>query len=154
MLNESTVFETSDGSLYLNLRCQFEGYRVISRSPDGGMTWNHPVIDPNLPDPTCQACVIRLPDENSKQRVLFSNLAKGGPHTRESRPSRDHLTVRMSYDEGNTWPVSRLIHSGPSGYSDMAYEEDSIYLIFENGTESYRDKLSLLRFNLSWLTEG
>ena len=118
------------------------------------MTWSHPVVDANLPDPTCQASILRLPDEDGRQLVLFSNLAKGGPHTRASRPARDHLTVRMSYDEGKTWKVSRLIHAGPSGYADMAYDEDSIYLIYENGTESYRDKLSLLRFSLPWLTEG
>ena len=27
------------------------------------------------------------------------------------------LTVRLSYDEGRGWPVSRLLHEGPATYS-------------------------------------
>jgi hypothetical protein len=27
------------------------------------------------------------------------------------------MTLRISYDEGQTWPVSNLVHVGTSGYS-------------------------------------
>lgn len=153
--SECTVLERSDGSLYLNMRATMEGYRFVSHSNDGGITWSSPVVDTNLPDPTCQGSVLRLSDADGETRALFCNLAKGGPHTRETRPSRDHLTVRVSHDEGKTWPVAKLITEAPSGYSDLAIDSDgTIYLIYENGTESYRDKLTVARFNLAWLTGG
>ena len=27
------------------------------------------------------------------------------------------MTVRVSYDEGKSWPVSKVIHEGPAAYS-------------------------------------
>ena len=30
------------------------------------------------------------------------------------------MTVRASFDEGETWPASRVLHDGPSAYSDLA----------------------------------
>jgi sialidase-1 len=29
------------------------------------------------------------------------------------------MTVRASFDDGKTWPVSKLIHAGGSAYSDL-----------------------------------
>jgi sialidase-1 len=31
-----------------------------------------------------------------------------------------NLTVRISFDEGQSWPGSRVLHAGPSAYSDLA----------------------------------
>lgn len=43
--------------------------------------------------------------------ILYSGLGGWG---------RTHMTIRASYDEGRTWPVSKLLHAGPSSYSHLA----------------------------------
>ena len=50
-----------------------------------------------LPEPICNASMIRFTDANShdKNRILFSNPANS--------TKRDRMTVRISYDECQTW---------------------------------------------------
>lgn len=68
--------------------------------------------------------------------------------------------MRLSYDEGKTWPVARLLHKGPSSYSSMTvFPDGTIGIIFETGPSEdgrvdYLAKLAFARFNLEWLTEG
>ena len=87
------------------------------------------------------------PDEGGKSRVLFSNPA--------SEKVRQKMTVRLSYDEGKTWPVSKLLHGGPSAYSCLAVASDgTILCLYERGAKSAYEKITLARFRLSWLTDG
>jgi sialidase-1 len=75
--------------------------------------------------------------------ILFSNP---GAETRAC------MTVRASFDCGLTWPVSRVIHEGPSGYSSMAVDTAGhIYVLFENGKTQPYERISLALFNLDWL---
>ncbi len=47
---------------------------------------------------------------------------------------RRNLTIRLSYDEGKTWPVKKVLEPGPAGYSDLAVGPDgSIFCFFERG---------------------
>jgi sialidase-1 len=145
--NESQVIELADGDLMMNMRIQWlgKGYRGISRSEDGGETWTKFVYDMNLPDPVCQASIIRysLAGKTGRDRLLFSNPATGG---------RNGMTVRLSYDEGDTWAISKLIYSGPSAYSCLTVMPDkSIGLLYEKGDYG---TISLARFNLAWLTDS
>ena len=42
------------------------------------------------------------------------------------------LTVRVSYDEGRTWPISRVIRKGEGAYSCMTvFPDGSIGIIYE-----------------------
>jgi sialidase-1 len=146
-LNEATVFEASDGTFVLNSRAAGLGCRVVARSRDDGMTWTPPKMDENLPCPTCQASTLTLPSTDGKSRVLFANPA--------TRNSRTRMTVRLSYDDGKTWPVSKQVTAGPAGYSDMAVgPEGMIYLAYENGNKRYSERVSVARFNLEWLTDS
>ncbi|HWS01001.1 MAG TPA: sialidase family protein, partial [Prolixibacteraceae bacterium] len=68
---------------------------------------------------------------------------------------RTKLTVRMSYDEGQTWPVKKLIWAGPSSYSTMVRLPDgTIGLLFEGGEKHRREWIRFVRFSLSWLPDG
>jgi sialidase-1 len=63
--------------------------------------------------------------------------------------------MRLSTDDGATWPVSRSLYAGPSGYSDTAVLPDkTILCLFENGERKYNDRISVARLNLAWLTAG
>jgi sialidase-1 len=71
------------------------------------------------------------------------------------------MTIRLSYDEGKTWPVSRLVWNNRSSYSCLTILPDgTIGLLFEKGNkENTRNRhhvhrLTFVRCNLEWLTEG
>ena len=124
------------------------GGRTEAWSSDGGHTWSDLAVRRDLPDPVCQASIVRFTDAatGGRNRILFSNPAG---------TSRANLTVRLSCDECRTWEVSRSLYPGPSGYSDLAIAEDmTICCLYERGVESYSESIRLARFNLEWLTDG
>lgn len=137
--NECQVVERADGSLLLNMRSyQANKRRLLATSNDGGMTWSNAVEDPALIEPVCQASLIRSPGG-----LLFSNPAS---------TKREKLTVRLSRDDGKTWPVSRLLHQGPAAYSCLTVLPDGmIGCLYECGQKGSYEKITLARFPLSWL---
>jgi len=146
-MNECAVVELADGSLMLNMRSyRGKGQRAVSISKDGGMTWSPPMDDAALIEPVCQASFIRFrePTSAGKGSLLFSNPA--------STKERKLLTVRLSDDEGKSWPVSRLLHEGPAAYSCLAVLPDgSIGCLYENGEKHPYERITFARFNEAWL---
>ncbi|MBB08123.1 MAG: hypothetical protein CMN03_07645 [Roseibacillus sp.] len=150
---ECTIVERSDGSLLMNMRTSEPGkysfgYRLTSVSKDHGMTWSKPVVDKNLPCPACQASMIRL----NEKEILFLNPAvnhNGG----FSIWSRKNLTLRVSQDDGRSWPESRVLNEGLAGYSDLAIAKNgNILCLFENGTRDYCEKITFVELKRSWLS--
>jgi sialidase-1 len=87
----------------------------------------------------------RPPDD--RHRLLFSNPAHAEPSQR-----RD-LTVRMSEDDGRTWPIRRLLWPGPAAYSCLAILPDGcLACLFEAGEQQPYERLTLARFTPAWLT--
>ena len=123
------------------------GYKLVSTSNDGGLTWTKPVVDKNLPCPACQASIIRL----NEKEILFLNPAvhwKGGFKLR----SRHNLTLRLSQDDGRTWKHSRVLNETLAGYSDMAITKDGkIICVYENGIKDYCEKLTVVQLDRSWI---
>lgn len=168
--NETVVVELADGSVMLNSRTEsMPNRRVVVVSPDGATHWSAPRFDEALYEPICMAGIIRLSlaADGRKNRILFSN-----PHNLErldgkAQPgkSRDrrNLSIKLSYDEGRTWPVNKSLEPGYSAYSDLAvlpdgtalclYERGNDALLAEKRYSSYTH-LTLARFNLEWLTDG
>ncbi len=152
---ETQVVELANGSLMLNIR--HGGHRVVALSKDGGETWGTPWTDETLIEPGnwegCQASLIRYSRKevgSSHDLLLFANPA--------SLQDRLDTTVRLSYDDGKTWPVSRMIEKGRSGYSSLTVLPDgTVGMVYEGGTtsggvENHFGKISFARFNLEWLT--
>jgi len=78
--------------------------------------------------------------------VAFSNPAVSR-RGRNNADGRRNMTVRLSPDDGATWPYSRVLNEGPSGYSDLAVAADgTILCLYECGEERYNQKISLARF--------
>jgi sialidase-1 len=162
--NETQVVELVDGSLILNKRGKPR--RLASKSEDHGQGWSAPKPDPNLPDFDCQGSLIRFTrtDEGySRNRLLFANPV-GDIDPAKAQVSdprgRFNITVRLSYDEGNTWPVAKVVRKGPGAYSSMTvFPDGSIGILYEtgdtyNGITDHYGKLVFARFNLEWLTDG
>ena len=152
MMGECAVAELSDGRLMLNIRSRRGNCcRAVATSDEGGETWSDCVDDPTLVEPECQASLIRhsWPDQHGRSRLLFSNPATNG------RKERRRLTVRLSYDEGETWPVAKVLHAGPSAYSCLASLPDGrIGIVYEAGAEHPYETIRFARFSLDWLTDG
>jgi sialidase-1 len=149
--NESQVVELADGRLMLNMRNhppKPANFRMVATSSDGGRTLSRAHADDTLIEPPAQASILRYStaDRQDRNRLLFSNPASS---------RRERMTVRVSYDEGVTWPIARVLHAGPSAYSTLAVLPDrSIGVLFERGDTSPYEKITFARFTLAWLTDG
>jgi sialidase-1 len=143
--NEVQFVELSDGSVMLNARNQGGGdkLRKIAISRDGGETWSETRTDPALIEPVCQASIIRhsMNSDPAKDVFVFSNPA--------SSTARTNGVIRLSHDEGKTWPVARVLYHGSFAYSCLASLPDgSVACVFErDGTK----KISFARFTLKWI---
>ena len=153
--DECDVIELADGRVYFNARSRLEvGYRAFAYSRDGGLHWSKVKFHLQLPGSVVDGGLARLPRENvllmSRPTYQFKNgMTYGGIWSH-----RRNLTISVSFDEGQTWPVSRLIHKGPSAYSDLAVLPDGEVLCFyEAGKEFRYESMRLARFNLAWIQE-
>ena len=143
--NESQVVELSNGSLMINMR-SYNGKkcRAVSISKNGGQSWSEITHDPTLIEPVCQASMISCRHDNNNL-VLFSNPA--------DKKSRTRMTIRLSLDDGRTWPVSRILHEGPAAYSSLAVlENGEIACFYEAGEKSPYESMIFEKFTLEWLT--
>lgn len=152
--SEMMAVELQDGRVMLSIRHSKETRRRgISFSSDGASGWSIPTTHDELFDPICMASIIRVPGKNGKSALLFVN-----PDSRDiPKNPRKNLTAKLSYDEGKTWPVQKVLNSEASGYSDLAIGPDgTIYCLYETNTTGTGWNYSLLlkRFNLAWLTDG
>ncbi|MDP6445138.1 MAG: sialidase family protein, partial [Pirellulaceae bacterium] len=144
LMNECAVAERADGTLLLNMRSNRGLHRrAIATSDDGGLTWSKCTEDDALIEPVCQGNLIRLtwPSAGVKSRLLFSNPA--------SESQRANLTVRLSYDEGRTWPVARQLYAGSAAYSCLApLPAGDAVVLFER--DNYR-AITFARLAKEWL---
>jgi sialidase-1 len=139
--DESHVVELAGGTILQNMR---NGHtRGISRSTDGGVTFSPLDHDPTLIDPICNAGITRY-TRKGKDILIFTNAA--------DIARRQRLTVRLSYDNGKTWPDSRVIQPGPAAYSTVIVLRDGrIAVLFEQGEKSSIEKITFARFSLDWV---
>jgi len=138
-LNECQVVELADGkgTLLMNMRSYFgRNRRAQSLSYDGGITWTAPEDAPELIEPVCQASIIRYAwgeAKNTKSTLLFLNPAS---------TKRQNLTLRASYDEGKTWPASKILFPGPSAYSSISVSPNgNILCLYEAGNQGAYEKI-------------
>ncbi len=145
--DESQVLERDDGVLMLNMRGNMgTSCRGIALSHDAGSTWSPVQWDHALNECPCQASLIRY----DARRILFANPDNTGD--RFGAVERTRMTVRVSYDEGRTWPLKRLLHAGPSSYSCMIRLPDGgIAIVYEGGENHRREWIRFTRFSLEWL---
>ena len=151
-VGEACIVELADGSVYMNNRNHDPrslGYRSWCISRDGGETFTEFGVDQQLIEGRCHAALTRyaFPSDGESGCILFSNPASfegvNQLHTREIGPAaRKDMTVRVSYDDCKTWPVSRLIDERAS-YSSL--------IVLGDGTILCAYGCWVCRFNLEWL---
>ncbi|MDR1091499.1 MAG: exo-alpha-sialidase [Prevotella sp.] len=135
---ECMAVQLSDGSIMLNMRdnrnrgnTEVNG-RSIATTADLGETWTeHPTSRKALIEPTCMASIHKhlFNREDKEQSILlFVNP--------ESYSMRNHITLKVSFDDGNSWPVEKRIlldeYSG-RGYSCItSIDENRIGILYES----------------------
>lgn len=129
--NEATAAPLSNGRLIFNSRNQKGDVRarIVAFSNDGGAKWDTTYFDKNLPDPICQGSIISIGKRKGKNVLAFVNAA--------DTKVRNNLTVRISFDEGKTWPVSQVIakdynREDYAAYSDIVVlDKRTIGILYE-----------------------
>ncbi|MCE9632068.1 MAG: glycoside hydrolase [Planctomycetia bacterium] len=149
--NEAAVAELSNGAVMLNVRSESKAHRrIVTVSPDGARHWTAPRFDDALLEPICMAGLTRYQHDGTSL-LLFSNPDNleraGGKAVPGQSRDRRNLTVKISYDDGKTWPAGRVLESGPSGYSDIGVTKSgTILCVYVAGPN-----IRLARFTLDWL---
>jgi hypothetical protein len=165
--NETVAVQLADGRVMLNIRSESTQHRrAIAFSKDGATGWTKPTFHDDLPEPICMASMVRLnlAATSDRNRLLFANPNNLERSSGEAKPGqgrdRKKLSVRLSYDEGESWKMIKELEPSWSGYSDLAVGPDgTIYCFYERGSgddkSSYRTRfLTVARFNLEYLTDG
>jgi sialidase-1 len=162
--NETVAVELADGRVMLNVRNESKAHRrLVTTSSEGATGWSAPRFDDALLEPICMGGIVRysLGDGGGKNRILFSN-----PHNLERadgkvEPGRNrdrkNVSIKLSYDEGQTWPVNKTVEPGWSAYSDLAVTKAGTILCFYGRGEKpgfAGDRLTIARCDLEWLTDG
>ncbi len=144
--NETMLAELSDGRVMLVSRNVAKANRkLVTIGPDGATRWEKSFFHDQLLEPRCMASLVAYPSQPGT--LLFSN-----PHTLPATPggksARENLSIKLSRDNGQTWPVNRTLDAGPSAYSDLVVLADgTVVCLYEKGSD-----IDAARFNLAWLT--
>jgi sialidase-1 len=162
--NETVALERADGTVLLNSRNESPTHRrLITTGPDGATGWSTPFFHQELLEPICMAGLVRFSGagDGRRNRIVFSNphnLSRGdGKEEPGKNRDRKNVSLKLSYDEGETWPVSKSVEPGYSAYSDVAVTQNGTILCFYGRAEKPNfagDRLTVARCNLEWLTDG
>ncbi len=170
--NEASCVELASGEVMFNMRNESLNYRrLVSYSPDGVSGWSKPYYSDNFFEPICHASMIRYSVQpfQDKNRILFTNpdsrmipwSSKRGTTIKAApKRQRSNLTLRLSYDEGITFPVYKEIEEAYAGYSDLSVGPDGIiHCLYECGLKTSNNRflpgnISLSSFDLQWATNG
>ena len=136
-VTECMAAELSDGTIMLNMRDNRNGKknpengRHVCITDNLGATWTeHPTSRKALIEPVCMGSLHRHDyHRNGKKHslLLFANP--------DSRTARNRITLKVSYDDGNTWPEEKKIlldEYGGFGYSCItSIDENTIGILYE-----------------------
>ena len=151
-VNEVSVIETDGGGLLVVSRASKGNNRMLTYSEDGGETWGEVTPHKDLPSPGfgCQNGLARYSFEDEaklggRSRIIYSSPAGG---------NRANGIIKMSYDNGKTWPVSKGIGNGPFAYSVLAYVKPGVMGILYEVEGRPLTTIKFAPFTIEWLTDG
>lgn len=150
--SEAQIVELDNGDLLFSMR------NYLSRKERlwNIFSWNHETqtIDDGAwgtawyeqTDPICMASVEAYSsktDGDPWSGILFAN---------PDSTAREKMSIRLSLDQGRTWPYKRKIDDRPAAYSCMTMLADGdIGILYETGDSSAYETLTFARFPLAWI---
>ncbi len=172
LTGESTIVECLGGELYRNDRA-VKGNGTWASAKRRWISYGEigdfptPTAQSNLLDPAMAASILRY-NMSSPDRIIFLNS--------DSTTTRRRMKVRISYDDGLTWPRDRWLYvgtapdnhatigtaeaAGKGGYSSMIKTNDyhvaALVEVNESFTNPGTSNLSIdfHKFNLDWILDG
>lgn len=160
--SETVAVQLSDDRVLLNIRNENTVYRrALSSSADGATGWTPIRFHDGLYEPICMAGIVQFPASlaGDNRTFLFANpdsRDNPGLHGKHKFRHRENVTVRLSRDDCETWPVARVLEPGISGYTDLAVGPDgTIYCVYERGgADGFAfQRLTVARFNREWIEQ-
>ncbi|WP_333767236.1 sialidase family protein [Streptomyces sp. IBSBF 2435] len=152
-VNENKAVQRGTGKVVQNMRSNSGGNRWYATASDTGAanvaspygaSWNSGLLDPG-----CNAdevSYLRPTDVDTSGRPLLTSTAV---LSNAASTSRTDLTVRVSRDDGASWPHEALLKAGASGYSTTAVLNNGtvgdLYEIGDTGGIVFAD------FTLGWV---
>ncbi|MFE5256851.1 exo-alpha-sialidase [Streptomyces coelicoflavus] len=142
-LYESVLVEGSDGSVHAYMRNQHPAGRVAhATSTDGGETWGEVTFVAQIPEIFSQPNAVRVALGDGREATVFANAS-------QMLPFRGRGVLRMSFDDGRTWPHNRVLNPRHHVYQAMAQLPDGrLAVLWEREWQG----LFLTVLPLSWLT--
>jgi len=157
---EGALMEDVEGVITYNSRAYYaDQKRYLATSTDGGQTYGDFRCDDFLLEERaigCNASLLRVErDELGDASVLLPETADSVTIFINPRAEdRTKLTACVSFDSGQTWSHTRLIHPGRCAYSSLSYNavEKRFYLLYEKGVnDPYDIGIAAAVFDLEWL---
>ena len=158
-LYESVLVEGTDGAVHVWARNQHPSGRVAHAvSHDGGVTWGEVDYDEQLPEIFSQPNAIAITGLEGAAAVGDGDGVKGAvgrgivfANASRMLPFRGCGVLRLSYDDGATWPHNRVINPRHYVYQCMAQlPSGDIALLWEREWQG----LFLTTVPLAWLTSS
>uniref|UniRef100_A0A8D3AP97 exo-alpha-sialidase n=1 Tax=Scophthalmus maximus TaxID=52904 RepID=A0A8D3AP97_SCOMX len=152
--------------LYCNAR-NSHGPRCVALSENSGVYFDKPHAAPELVEPGlgCQGSVIGfpapefVPNDDAESKACGTSLLSPDTQTwllfvhPTNKASRRDMGVYLNRSplHSSGWDRPRIIHSGPSGYSDLAYngDKDQFSCLMECGKESELEQIAFMSFTLN-----
>ncbi len=150
--NESQPVQLPDGKVLMSIRSPSAvKRRAFSVSADGSTGWSTVRFADELFDPTCMASITAVTSAKGKPALVFVN-----PDSKDiGKHPRKNLTAKASFDNGLTWPVTKVLDPGAAGYSDLAAGPGNIiYCLYETNTKDNKGwnySLVLKKFYTNWI---
>jgi hypothetical protein len=96
----------------------------------------------------------RIPALVRSDKGTILAFCEGRKNSRSDSGDID-IALRRSLDNGQTWGAGKILHAGPSAYSDLCIASDmGICCLYERGEENAYETIMFTRFDLEWLTDG
>ncbi len=138
---ENQIVELDDGHLMMDARQKAKEipHRWVSVSTDGGESWDTSRKGQTVTQICAGIVRLKQPGDDNNGLLLWS-APKG--------PGRQDLVLRISGDQGASFPREILVGPGPAAYSDLAALNDgSVGILWEGGKESCYEKINFTRLS-------
>ncbi len=135
---QPALIQRDDGSLLAYLRTGAEDHHIrASISANCGRSWS-PCLPTELRNPNSGIDMVRL--QSGEILLVFNNVTEG----------RTPLHVAVSTDEGRTWPLTRVLETGPGEFSYPCVIQSHtgrIHLVYTYDRRSIKH----VQFDSQWL---
>jgi predicted neuraminidase len=156
----ANIIEIDSGKLIALYRSRSADNIYISKSEDYGDTWSEPVRT-ELPNNNASISAIRL--QSGRIAVVYNHFRANDDKDKTVWPfERCPVAVAVSEDNGETWPIRRIIENGEGyfGYANSSNNRRYEYPVIMQGKDgrihvaySYGDRICVkyVTFDEKWI---